>query len=150
LFSWLLRIHPSGNPKEEASYKLMGEVQYVQWKKIQVVNFIRSNPGLFARLGVKRFYLFWSGYSQPAEKLRWLRAAGWIAFTLLAAAGLAFAFRSGIAGTLPLALLLLIYPLPYYITFAFARYKHPIEPLMTVLAVYAVSRIWRWGIAAAS
>lgn len=72
--TWLARVHPSANPMEEASYNLMGEVQYVQWKKIQVLNFIRQNPGFFAKLCMKRVYLFWSGYSRPQERQRWLRA----------------------------------------------------------------------------
>jgi hypothetical protein len=33
---------------------------------------------------------------------------------------------------------LLIYPIVYYITFPDARYRHPIEPLMLMLAVYTV------------
>ena len=33
---------------------------------------------------------------------------------------------------------LLVYPVVYYITFPDARYRHPIEPLMLMLAVYTV------------
>lgn len=143
--TWLARIHPSGNAAEEASYNLMGEVQYVQWKKIQVVDFIRGNPGFFARLCARRVYLFWSGYLSHDERLRWVRATGWIMFAGLAAAGVFFLFRTKTRGAVPVTLLLLIYPLPYYVTFAFARYKHPIEPLMTALAVYAASQLIRLG-----
>jgi hypothetical protein len=46
-------------------------------------------------------------------------------FTLLAPVGAAFAFRSRIKGVVPIGLLLLLDPLPYYLTFACARYKHP-------------------------
>ena len=31
---------------------------------------------------------------------------------------------------------LLFYPLPYYLVNPFVRYKHPIEPVMTLLIVY--------------
>jgi hypothetical protein len=34
--------------------------------------------------------------------------------------------------------LLIFYPLIYYITFAFDRYHHPIEPELIILAVWAV------------
>jgi 4-amino-4-deoxy-L-arabinose transferase-like glycosyltransferase len=136
--TWQARIHPSMNTRENASYDLMGEVQYVQWKRMQVTRFIRENPGVFAKLCLRRFYLFWSGYSEPAEYLRWLRAAGWITFTLLAFAGLWMARK--IPGAVPIAWLLLFYPAAYYVTFAFARYKHPIEPVMVVLAVYAIEQ----------
>lgn len=139
--TWLGRIHPSMNSRENAAYDLMGEVQYVQWKRMQVTEVIRGNPDFFLKLCVRRFYLFWSGYSQPNENLRWLQAAGWLAFTVLAFSGLGIAFRNQIRGVLPLAWLLLLYPAAYYVTFAFARYKHPIEPVMVVLAVFAVSRV---------
>jgi 4-amino-4-deoxy-L-arabinose transferase-like glycosyltransferase len=137
--TWLARIHPSMNARENASYDLMGEVQYVQWKRMQVTQFIRANPGLFLKLCGRRFYLFWSGYSQPDESLRWLRAAAWLVFTALAFAGLWTAWRHGVAGVVPIVWLLLFYPAAYYVTFAFARYKHPIEPVMLVLAAYMVS-----------
>jgi 4-amino-4-deoxy-L-arabinose transferase-like glycosyltransferase len=135
--TWQARIHPSMNSRENAAYDLMGEVQYVQWKRMQVTRFIRENPAVFAKLCMRRFYLFWSGYSAPAESLRWLRAAGWITFTALAFAGLWMA--RGTPGFVPIAWLLVFYPAAYYVTFAFARYKHPIEPVMVVLAVYAVN-----------
>ncbi|HEX9121398.1 MAG TPA: hypothetical protein VF840_12740 [Terriglobales bacterium] len=35
---------------------------------------------------------------------------------------------------------LLVYPIVYYITFPDARYRHPIEPLMLMLAVYTVAK----------
>jgi 4-amino-4-deoxy-L-arabinose transferase-like glycosyltransferase len=116
--TWQARIHPSMNTRENASYDLMGEVQYVQWKRMQVTRFIRENPGLFLKLCLRRFYLFWSGFSELGESLRWLRAAGWITFTGLAFTGLWMARH--IAGSVPLAWLLLFYPAAYYVTFAFA------------------------------
>jgi hypothetical protein len=39
--------------------------------------------------------------------------------------------------TLPL----LIFPLPYYITHAEFRYRLVIDPLLTILAAYAVTRV---------
>jgi hypothetical protein len=119
----------------------MGEVQYVQWKKIQVTEFISQHPGRFASLCLRRIYLFWSGYSRPGEGLRWLKAACWLAFTLLAFVGTLLALRRAVAGAVPTTLLLLLYPMAYYISFAFSRYKHPIEPIMTAMAVFAASSI---------
>jgi 4-amino-4-deoxy-L-arabinose transferase-like glycosyltransferase len=139
--TWQSKVHPSMNPRENAAYDLMGEVQYVQWKKIQVTEFISQHPGRFASLCLRRIYLFWSGYSRPGEGLRWLKAACWLAFTLLAFVGTLLALRRAIAGAVPITLLLLLYPMAYYISFAFSRYKHPIEPIMTAMAVFAASSI---------
>ena len=33
----------------------------------------------------------------------------------------------------------------YYLTYTFARYRHPIEPLMYTLAGYAVSELAAYG-----
>ena len=33
--------------------------------------------------------------------------------------------------------LMLFYPVPYYLTFTQARYRHPIEPIMLLLIAYA-------------
>ena len=44
--------------------------------------------------------------------------------------------------SLPLAMCLIVFPIPYYITHTALRYRHPIDPLMTILAVYAGSRLW--------
>ena len=50
---------------------------------------MRANPGLFAERCLEQVYLFWSGYSKPADSQRWLRAAGWIVFMPLASVGVA-------------------------------------------------------------
>jgi len=43
---------------------------------------------------------------------------------------------------LPLAMCLLLFPIPYYITHTALRYRHPIDPFMTILTVYAVGQLW--------
>ena len=39
----------------------------------------------------------------------------------------------------PLASVMLFFPLIFYITHSSSRYRHPIDPVMLVLAVYAVA-----------
>jgi hypothetical protein len=36
---------------------------------------------------------------------------------------------------------LLLYPLPYYLTYNQVRYRHVLEPLMLLLLCFAISRI---------
>jgi hypothetical protein len=38
---------------------------------------------------------------------------------------------------------LLVFPIPYYITHTALRYRHPIDPFLTIFAVYAMSRLAR-------
>jgi len=41
-----------------------------------------------------------------------------------------------VPGSFVFAACLFFYPLPYYLVNPFPRYKHPIEPVMTLLIVY--------------
>jgi hypothetical protein len=43
---------------------------------------------------------------------------------------------------LPLAVCLLLFPIPYYITHTSLRYRHPIDPFMVILTAYAITRFW--------
>jgi hypothetical protein len=40
-----------------------------------------------------------------------------------------------------LMLVLIFYPLIYYVSYTFSRYRHPIEPIIYVLAAYGVTII---------
>jgi len=39
---------------------------------------------------------------------------------------------------------LMVYPIPYYLSYVFEKYRHPIEPLMCVLAAYPLVRVVRF------
>jgi len=47
--------------------------------------------------------------------------------------------RRRLRGSFIFAISLFVYPMIYYLTFAHERYRHPIEPLMVLLAVYPVA-----------
>jgi hypothetical protein len=36
--------------------------------------------------------------------------------------------------------LLLLYPMVYYVVFPHARYRHPVDPEITILAVFVISQ----------
>ena len=69
---------------------------------------------------------------------------GWVLFSslfsLVSGTGLLFAVRANFRGTWPLALCTVLIPVPYYITHSSLRYRHPIDPLLTLFAVYATFR----------
>ena len=52
------------------------------------------------------------------------------------------AIRNRREGALLFAALLLLYPLVYYGTLVHFRYRHPLEPVMVILSVYAIQRIF--------
>ena len=39
---------------------------------------------------------------------------------------------------------MLFFPVPFYLTHANLRYRYPIDPLMTILAVYAIAYPLSW------
>ena len=73
-------------------------------------------------------YNFW-----VARHVQFLLAAAF------AFAGLILAFVRKSPYRWLLAPFLLVYPLPYYLVNPFPRYKHPIEPVMTILIVYLLA-----------
>jgi hypothetical protein len=60
-------------------------------------------------------------------------------FPLLSLMGILFAYREQNEAAVPLASVMLFFPLIFYITHSSSRYRHPIDPVMLVLAVYAVA-----------
>jgi hypothetical protein len=66
--------------------------------------------------------------------------------TILGFTGLVFLYRNRMrAFAVLMALPLLLFPLPYYITHAEFRYRLNIDPLLTLLAAYAVTQLaTRW------
>jgi hypothetical protein len=62
-------------------------------------------------------------------------------FSVLSLAGVMLALRANFLDSLPLALCLLLVPIPYYITHTALRYRHPIDPFLTIFTVYAIVRL---------
>jgi hypothetical protein len=93
-----------------------------------------------------RFSNNWIGLDQPPAEI-WnhvplqvkLIIFGDSIFPLLALMGVLFAYRSHNEAAGPLASVMLFFPLIFYITHSSSRYRHPIDPVMLVLAVYAVA-----------
>jgi hypothetical protein len=89
-------------------------------------------PVVFDQQGVPR--------SSVIEALQQTRTSLFLATSLLAFGGLVLALRNRIHGVFLFASLLIFYPLVYYVSFPLPRYRHPIEPMMLILAVYLFSQ----------
>jgi hypothetical protein len=64
--------------------------------------------------------------------------------SLFALAGL-FRARSAHREWISFACVLAFYPILYYFTFTFSRFRYPIDPVIYVLAGYALSAVFRYG-----
>jgi hypothetical protein len=124
------RLDPEENAEERAQFVSLGEMGYMRMKADISRDYIRTHRAEFLRLTGRRIVRFWVADDQGMN----LTGA---AFSLLAFAGLALAwrFRSSLrVYAIPLA----IYPLPYYVTHADGRFRHMIDPLLAILAAYAI------------
>jgi 4-amino-4-deoxy-L-arabinose transferase-like glycosyltransferase len=140
--TWLAYTHPEINPYERQKYLKLGEQGYFAEKKHDVQQFIRQYPGFFVELCFRRVLLYWWGYDDITEvPSEVLQAMGRRIFSTLALIGMLFViFRRRPAWFL-FAALLLTFPLPYYLTYPYGRYRHVIEPILLICAVYAVAHV---------
>lgn len=131
-------IHPTFSPKEYASYKAMGEMAYVESKQKLSFQFVHDYPWEFITLTARRVFHFWDGgamgYHTPIAWYWMPSSFAIISFLLLPA--LLVAHRRNLHAWRMFFGALLLYPLPYYITFSHVRYRHVIEPLLLLLIAY--------------
>jgi 4-amino-4-deoxy-L-arabinose transferase-like glycosyltransferase len=144
--SWSPWLHPDDDPAEAAKYAKMTEIPYMQEKHDEAMQFIRTHPLDTLNFTLHRFSNNWLGMDQSPSEI-WshvplqvkLIVVGNCLFPLLALLGALFAYREQNKVALPLALVLLFFPLVFYITHASTRYRHPMDPVMLVLAVYGLA-----------
>jgi 4-amino-4-deoxy-L-arabinose transferase-like glycosyltransferase len=141
---WMGWTDPPLNDTELARYRRMGELPYIAAKEREAIAFIRSRPGFFLNLCLRRFLLFWCGvpkdYSEDITGRDVLPQWPDVALATLAFIGFGSLLRRRRVEAWFFAPALLVYPVVYYITFPDPRYRHPIEPLMLMLAVYTVGK----------
>lgn len=155
---WMDYLHPSQDAAEMHKYKTMGEAAYVTSRKAEALHFIRQNPGRFTVLALKKMIYFWAGVRRADNPvIDELRNAVFLAQSVLGLWGMLRAARQRRRGWFLFASLLLFYPLVYYAVFAYPRFRHPLDPELTLLAVYLISeaegigsRSWKLKIAAAT
>jgi hypothetical protein len=143
---WNDLAHPSHNPAELAELRRVGEAAYMVEKREQSLAWVRAHPGLLAWVSLRRFVYLWTGYwslrleyleIEPYDPANIVLCTG---LTVLALLGLRRAFRARSPAAMPFALLLLSFPLAYYLASVEFTYRHPIDPELVILAVAAISR----------
>ena len=139
--------NPSTSDTELEEFNRLGELAYMAHKQRQALALIRNHPGQFAWMTLRRIVYTWTGFwsfqrrylaTEPFDPPNILLRT---TLTVLALAGLLRASQLHSAVALPYALVLLIFPLFYYVTIPEMHYRHPIDPQILVLAVYELS--WR-------
>ena len=132
--------------EETHRYSELGENGYLQEKREEAVAFIRHNPTLFLRLTLRRILATWAGSEHPYDDfvqtdstLARVILASNLVLTLGTIAGVVLLIIRKNALAFPLALFPVFYPMIYYVTHTSLRYRHPIDPLLVFLTVFAVA-----------
>lgn len=142
---WTRSEHPGNSPEAMRRFQELGELRFMEEKQQQFRQFVSDHPQQFLSFTLKRATYFWIGTPVNAEvgghNFLPARHLSFFLTSALAFAGLWWTWRDKKCGTFLFACLLIIYPLPYYLVNPFPRYKHPIEPEMIVLIVFAITRL---------
>jgi hypothetical protein len=141
--AWVGRLHPITNAEERAKYIELGEIAYMQDKQQEAVQFMMEHPWDELRACWFRFVVIWTGGSaHPLAEF-----GGVLLFNVLmsigALAGIVVLFRVGSPYAFPLAVFPIVFPCAYYLTLASARYRHPMDPVLMLLAAIAVGQLAR-------
>lgn len=141
LSAWL---HPDQDADEMNEMVRLGELAYMDTKNHEARDWIRSHPGQFLRNSLDRMEDTWIAFDEPFWQILLLPPylilinALSVLFPVLTFTGALLATRRHNPYAAPLALVLLVFPLVYYVTHSSMRYRQPIEPYMTILSAYTL------------
>lgn len=143
---WVNRsLHPNHNDTELQEYESVGEMAYMAHKRQQALEFIGGHPGWFICMTLRRVVYMWTGFwsfdraylaEEPLDPPNIFLCTS---LTVLALAGLYRAFRESPALAIRFAIVLLFFPLVYYVSHPETYYFRPIDPLINILAAYSVT-----------
>lgn len=144
--TWSPWLHPNDSSEEAAKYARMGEIAFMAEKQKEGFAFIRTHPADTANFMFRRFVETWLAITDnPSDS--WSHSPWYLkgfivlnvllsVFTLL---GALFARRASPVQAFPYLIVLLVFPLVFYVTHSSLRYRFPMDPIMMVLAAYGVA-----------
>jgi len=135
---------------ESRLYAQLGETAYMDEKRRLAWQFIRTHPALEAHLIARRIIATWLGTETPlrdflstdALLLRSIFLFN-ACLTLGALLAIIILFFRRNPYVIPLTFVPLLFPLIYYATHTNLRYRHPIDPILLLLAAYAIVFVFR-------
>ena len=144
-FHWRPRmIGPWHNDEEWKDFKKMGEVAYMDREKKRGIDFIRTHPRWFAIVSVRRFAYIWTGFWSfdkrylAEEPLDPPNVFFCTSLTILMLFGFRRLWREDRMLVALFASVLFFFPSVYYFTHVEVYFRRQIDPLILILAVYAL------------
>jgi hypothetical protein len=131
-------LHPTGNPRVLKRFHHLGELAYMEDRKQMALTFLHNDPQEFRELTLKRALWFWDGTSVTYQAFEWWKPweVWWLSVVSLL--GTLFVLTRRPPGWVLFLGAVLVYPIPYYITYANPKYRHAIEPELALLGAYLV------------
>ncbi len=146
--SWLdSDAHPSINPAQKAEFVRLGEIPYMREKRREALGFLAQHPGLYFVLCLRRMGYLWTGFwnldpSNVQDEFHgFANVYLTVAATLSMLLGLWRALRAARPAAFPFVLVLVFYPLIFYLTHPTIRYRHVIDPEIFILAALGVKSL---------
>lgn len=140
---------PWHNDAEWNEYMQRGELAYMADRKRQALAYIEQHPIWFVGVALRRVVYTWTGFwsfnrqylaDQPFDPPNIFFCTS---LTILVLLGLRRAFRErGAATAMPYVIVFFFFPLVYYLTHPEDYYRRPLDPMLVVLAAYAIAS-WR-------
>jgi len=137
-------LGPWHSDAEWEQFQRLGELGYMDKEQKQAVEFIGGHPGWYAWTSLRRMVYMWTGFwsfdrvylaQEPLDPPNIILST---IFTALALIGLWRAFRFEPAIAVLYALVLISFPVVYYVTSPEVYYRRPIDPLIVILAASLV------------
>ena len=147
---WSWWVHPNDDEEEGRLYARLGEMAYMDMKQKEALDWIRQHPGEFVHQTFRRFVDNWTGLQEPVGDLvkrPWYATAATlqeVLFPMLGLLGAVLAYRRRNPYAFPFGASIFSYPLVYYVTHTSLRYRHPIDPVLCVLAGYSALAGCSW------
>jgi hypothetical protein len=134
-------LGPAENANERQRYRALGEISNLAERRTEAIDFISEHRIQFLRQVFYRVRYWWFAEAESARIFTPYRLLAMVSLV-----GMALALRTISKGSaLTIVAAMIVYPLVYYLTDVFARYRYPIEPLMMVLTGFAASQMLSSG-----
>jgi 4-amino-4-deoxy-L-arabinose transferase-like glycosyltransferase len=137
--------------REILRYLRMGETAFMEEEKRKAIAFIAAHPRIELWLVAQRVVDFWLGSASPLAAFRQADSL-WLYFILAfntvaplcAFLGILVLLATKNSYAFPVVAFPLVFPLLYYVTHTSLRYRHPIDPVVLLLAAIGVHGLWQW------
>ncbi len=142
--------HPFQARDQLLLYARMGELLYARLRGQLAMENIRAHKAHFVAISLKRFLFFWFSVPHPPDHpfSEYGRIVNFSFTSVAGLLGLALSLKRRKPAAALFAWAFVLLPLTYYLVTVHARFRHPLEPLICIFAVYlfqsAELRMPRW------